>query len=454
MLNRNSLLLAFVLVLTSCVAGRSSGRVDNYTPFPDYLTPLMYGAVGDGKHDDTDALRKALFESNKQGKVLYFPSGYRFKVTGTLNYYNNEYQSYTLNLLGCIPIRRGEYVPSRYGGIEVAKGVSLFKSAKFYGSIERMCITGKRDLNVSFFDQCDCRGLVMYGNNISNFGSLFLDTSLHSVCQITHNTFLTLYYFSRFKNVASGCIDSFISFNYIDGGDEMDDNSCFEWGYYNGTVISNNFVDYYRTIYSPKTSTKQAFDGPQSYSNEYQVFRYFYYVPGDFNVVTFSSVADAFNWNDPETLEKIQRFKPITYKGKDGKVYEIPPYVAMCHSTWRVSVQNAKIEGKMKSLVFVHSTLTEYEHNRFEVSFVGNDPYKKGQINYKKGDAKPYYNSGHYPQNEMKINGIIEVVDELPQAAFGWSSSVHGRIVKTNGQVYKLKNIFDGKKWKTEWCKE
>ena len=75
----------------SCSASRSSVHANYDTPFPDYLTPLMYGAKGDGKHDDTNALRKVLYESDKQGKVLYIPSGYHFKVTGTLNYYNEEY---------------------------------------------------------------------------------------------------------------------------------------------------------------------------------------------------------------------------------------------------------------------------------------------------------------------------------------------------------------------------
>ena len=425
---------------------------DSSVPFSDYLTPLMFGAKGDGKQDDTEALRKALYESDKQGKVLYFPSGYDFKVTGTLNYYQGEYKSYTLDIVGCIPIKKGSYVPQKYGGISVTKDVSLFKSATIRGSMECVCVTGKRDLSVRFFDHCDCKSLVINGCNISNFGVLFADTRVHQVSQITQNTFLTLFYFAKNEDTSSGFIDSTISLNYINGGKELDDNACFEWSYYNGSIVSNNFIDYYRTIYYPKTSKKQTFVGPLSYSNQYQVFRYFY-AKGSDNIqsITFSSVADSFNWNDPATLEKLQQFDPLTYKGKDGKIYEIPPYVGVCHAAWNISIKDAKIERNMRSLVFIHSGLTEYEHNRFEVSFVGNNPYKKGQICYKEGDAKPYYNKGKFPQNKASIEGIVEEMDELPKLSMGWTSSFHGRVVQVKGQQYMAENVYDGKKWKAEW---
>ncbi|MBR6858673.1 MAG: hypothetical protein IKM89_04620 [Bacteroidales bacterium] len=444
------------IILTVCFSVALMGfsldsTAQDDSVFSDYLTPQMFGAKGDGKRDDTDALRKALYESSVQGKILYFPSGAKFKVTGTLNYYRGVYQDLKLNMLGCIPIKKGSYVPQEYGGISVVKGVKLFCQANISGSIERMCITGQRDLNVHFFDNCDCNGLVITGSNISNFGALFYDSKLHGVSQITQNTFLTLYYFARNDKTSSGMTDSTISFNYINGGMEQNDNSCFEWSYYNGDIISNNFIDYYRTIYYPKAVSKQAFVGPVSYSNQYQVFRYFYSAGQNISTITFSSSADSFNWNDPSTLEKLQKYKPETYKGKNGKTYEIPPYVACCNSTWNITVSDAKIERNMGALVFVASSLTEYEYNRFDVSFTGNNQYKKGQINYKQGDSKPFYNSGNYRQNTMKIAGIVEVLDELPQLGMGWSSSVQGRTVKVGETIYRASNHRSGNTWKAVW---
>lgn len=438
--------ILFLTVLSSAVEAQ-----DVKPQMPDYLTPMMYGAKGDGKKDDTDALRKALYASSTQSKVLYFPAGYTYKVTGTLNYYQGKYQPLKLNMLGCIPIKKGSYSPTEYGGISVAKGVKLFQSAKITGSIERVSITGVRDVNVHFFNNCDCDGLVINACNISNFGALFFDSKLHSVGQVTQNSFLTLYYFARNEKTSSGMTDSVISFNYINGGMEQNENSCFEWSYYNGSTISNNFIDYYRTIYYPKATSRQIFVGPQSYSNEYQVFRYFYAPGSDFTSFTFSSTADSFNWNDPSTLEKLQKFKSLTYKGKDGKTYEIPPYVARCGSTWNITISDAKIERNMKALVYVGSTLTEYEYARFDVSFTGNNQYKAGQINYKQGDAKPFYNSGKYRQNTMNIRGLVEVMDKLPQFGSGWNPSVNGRTVKVGDKIYKASTKSDGKAWKAGW---
>lgn len=417
----------------------------------DYITPQMFGAKGDGKTDDTESLRKALLESSTKGKVLYLPSGYKYKVTGTLNLFGESYRDLTLNILGCIPIKKGSYSLQEYGGISVSKGVNLFQSAKITGSIERVCITGQRDLNVHFFDNCSCKGLVITGCNISNFGALFYDSGLSSLGQITNNTFLSVYFFARNEKTSSGMTDSTISFNYINGGMEQNDNSCFEWSYYNGDIISNNFIDYYRTIYYPKATSKQAFVGPLSYSNQYQVFRYFYAAGPNINTVTLSSTSDSFNWNDPSTLEKLQKYEAYTYMGKDGQTYEIPPYVACCNATWNITISDAKVERNMKSLVYVSSTLTEYEYNRFDVSFVGNNQFKPGQIRYKEGDTKPFFNGGSFKQNAIKIEGIVEVLDKLPKFESGWSESIQGRIVKVKDKLYRAVNENDGKKWASKW---
>lgn len=456
MKNKFFLFLASLLIPALCM-GMSSANIEEILQDENNIlnycyTPMQFGAVGNGKADDTNALRKALYQSDKDGKILYFPSGKTFKVTGTLNYYQGKYQSYTLNMIGSIPVMKGSYVPEEYGGITVAKGVKLFKDAAFKGSIEKMCITGQRDLETHVFNNCTCSGLVVYGCNFANFGAMFLDTSVDKVSRIQDSKFLTVFYFARNVSKSCGFTDSMISGCYINGGMEQNDNACFEWGYYNGVTITGNFIDYYRTIYAPKAVSKQAFVGPTSFANQYQVFRYLYYPGDNITTVTFSSVSDSFNWNDPETLDKLAKFVPIKYKGKDGKSYDLPPFVAMCNATWNITITDAKIERNMKALVFVNSSLTEFEYNRFDVSFTGNNQYKAGQINYKKGDPKPFYNNGKYPQNAMNISGIVEVLDKMPSVNAGWSESVPGRNIQVGGKVYKSVNsVNEGKISSSSW---
>lgn len=444
-----TLLLRKVTLLTVMLFASCAVAPISATQYYDYLTPQMYGAKGDGKTDDTEALRRALYESDHQKKVLYIPSGRKYFVKGSLNYYDGQYQSYTLNILGCLPLKQPIF--DDYGGIIIDKGVSLFKYATIKGSIERVYFTGKRDVSQSFFYHCKCSGFVMTGCCVANLGAMFQDTDVHTVSQILHNTFLSVYYFAKSVELSSSLGDSEISFNYINGGSELNDNTCFEWGYYNGSTISNNFVDYYRTIYGPKAVKEQSFVGPNSYANQYQVFRYFFVAGNNIKVVDFSSISDSFNWNNPAFLEKLQQFEPLTYKGKDGKTYVYPPYIAICRNTWNISIMNAKIERNMRSLVFIDSGLTQYERNRFEVSFVGNNQYADGQIAMKEGSDKPLYNGGSYLQNEIKISGIVEVLDNLPDNSIGWTNSFNGRIVQVKGKTYRAANTFDGKKWVANW---
>ena len=420
----------------------------------DYYTPALFGARGDGKADDTQALRKALYQSEKDGKVLFFPAGAVYKVTGTLNYYNKEYRDCVLNIVGSLPSMKGSYTPQQYGGITVAEGVSLFKNATVRGSMQNVCITGKRKDSVKFFDTCTCSGLTIRGCNIANFGAMFFDTSVKYVSRIIGNSFLTVFSFAKNEKTGATITDSTISYNYINGGMEKNDNTCFEWTYFNGTLVTNNFIDYYRTIYNPVAVEKQTFVGPTSFNNQYQVFRYFYAGGTNISNISFCSYNDTFNWTDPSTLEKLQQFVPLTYKGKDGKTYEIPPYVARCCEPWQIVVRGAKVERNMKSLVYIDKTLTQYKDAVFDVEFVGNSSTASGQIEYRKGSDAPFYNSGDYKGNVMRIEGIVETVESLPALGIGWSNTVNGRKVQYNGKTYTATNIRKNGKWVAKWVDE
>lgn len=446
-----------LLVIAFCYCGCS---VSSKVPVRDgattiliqgqYFTPDEFGAKGDGKHDDTEALREALYQSNAKGKVLFIPSGKNYRVTGSINYYKGKYESYTLNICGTLPTCKGSYSPGVNGGISVEKGVSVFKNASFGGSIEKVCITGKRDESVHLFDNCTCSGLIINGCNMSNFGAIFYDTTIKGVTEITYNMFLTAFYFARNDKTSSGCTDSRISFNYINGGMELNDNVCFEWGYFNGSNVDNNFIDYYRTVYQPKATKKQAFVGPNSHDNQYQVFRYLYAAGDNIDLVTFYSNSDTFNWVDSASLEKLSKFIPLRYKGKDNKTYDIPPYIAICRAAWKTNIIAGKLERNVDEVIFVNSSLTEYEENVFDVEFTS-QYLSKNPITYRQGDKAPFYNSGKFMQNTMRIKGIVERLDKLPSTKTGWSEYPAGRTILYNNKIMRSSNVQKNGKWTVEW---
>ena len=51
----------------------------------------------------------------------------------------------------------------------------------------------------------------------------------------------------------------------------------------------------------------------------------------------------------------------------------------------------------------------------------------------------------------MNIEGVVEVLDELPQFSTSWSASAQGRIVKVGEKMYRATNRVEGKKRIVRW---
>ena len=100
----------------------------------EFLTPELFGAKGNGTTDDTNALRNALNESSRTGKILFFPAGKIYRVTGTLNFWEGKNHNLRLNMLGSLPVKQGKYDAKDFGGIALADGVKLFCNAEEFSS--------------------------------------------------------------------------------------------------------------------------------------------------------------------------------------------------------------------------------------------------------------------------------------------------------------------------------
>lgn len=415
------------------------------------LYPDWFGAVGDGIVDDTESLRQVICIASSLKCKVKFTNYKVYKVNGPLNYLNGEYLDVTLNLEGDTPAKTRTYTAKDWGGISMDSGTSLFKNAKISGSIISMIICGVRDESVHVFDNCTCRSLSIFDSTISNVGAVFFDSSLTWCSKVENNIFLTAFYFSRSVNTNPSIVDSNICGNYINGGAEPTANSCFEFGHYNGALIYDNFIDYYRTIYNVKAAEPQSGGNINSQNNHYQVFKYLWN-KDKINNLSIHSVGDCFNWNDESKLEKLTTYEPIQYEGRDGATYDLPSHIIRIEEVTQISFINSVFEANIKNILYIKGGLYNYNNSVIiESPLVSSGSMIPILPN---GSLEPVYNGGNFKYKKVILpDATIEAVDQLPSLSEGWSSRMVGQKVLCDNIVYTAKFIFDSEKntYKAVW---
>lgn len=427
-----------------------SEEIDVIHKVDNFITAEKFGAIGDGFTDDTVALQCAIEECSAERIPLVIPEGKIYYVTAPLNFINGEYKDVKVCIDGFNPCNSHTYVNENYGGIKIKEGVSLFKNAKISGSINRVAIIGVRE-STKIFDNCHATTFTLSNSLLANHAAVFYNSHLSSVSRITHNVMLSCAYFAQIEDSDAVCTDSQIEYNYINGGKEPTDNACFEWGYFNGSNVSNNFIDYYKVMYRPKMNRTFNFQGPTSTGNQYQVFRYFYNFDNPTGS-TFVSVGDTFNWTD-ESASAIQDVMTKYTKDTitiDGVDEEIPNYIGRPYETGMITIRDAKIENEVGDYLFIKGSPTQYDYSQFHFNMFGYTKYTN-KIAYPNTN-KIAFNTGNAKFNKWDID-LIEPVDTLPTLNMGWCDSFHGRKVLYNGQVYTATNVFDSETqtWSAKW---
>lgn len=415
------------------------------------LIPNWFGAIGDGVSDDTEALRNTIISASTLRCMVEFPNNFVYKVSGPLNYYDGEYKSITLNLKGFIPEKLHVYTPDGWGGIKMEDNTNLFQGATITGSITSLIIVGVRSEQVHVFDNCKCKYLSILNSTISNVGAVFFDSSLNTCSRIGNNVFLTAFYFHRNDRTNSGLTDSNIYNNYINGGAELTDNSCFEFSNYNGSLIYGNFIDYYRTIYEAKATVKQSGGCINSQNNQYQVFRYFWIKKNIVNL-SISSVGDCFNWNDPGKLEKLTTFQSEIYTGRDGSEYNLPPHIVRIEDITNVSFINSVFEANIRNILYIKGDFFNYDN-----TFIFESPLvSSGSLVpiLPEGGDLTIYNGGHFKYKFINLpDNSADEVQSLPNISTGWSNRMVGQKVLYNGIMYVAEFIYDANtsSYKAQW---
>ena len=436
----------------------SGGSVE--VNFP-YITPEDYGAVGDGSTDDTDAVQHALAESITSGKTLFLER--KYLVTETLlpnSYYSQT--SATVNIVGASPMNREQYTASSLGG-----GTILFEHGEnglhlFDGSDGGLTLRGTihgvkfaptaRAQKSAIFYRCILRGFVFESCFVLNVLAFMHNSNARFTTKIRNSTFLTCYYFSKEDGeTAHSFTDSTIEGCYINGGSEMTDNHCFEWSGFNGSTVTENFIDYYRTIYAPQAPTKVSFQAPISANNQYQVFRYFYDT-ARCTSIQLQSDSDCFNWTAPSTLEKLQGYTPLTYTGHDEQTHEMPPYVLGVFETGKVEINNAIFQSNIGNIVFVRNSLTNYDYAKAKLTCNLNNSFFTHETYVKLADS--VYANGSYKLNLVDVP-FIKDVESLPSIGYSWSGATYpGMRVRYGGHIYRYRWVRENDSWVAKWVDE
>ena len=405
------------------------------------VSPMQFGAYGDGVQDDLIYLKTALKFAIDNQKELYIDK--KYYVSNSLltsTDYDTTDSFVTLNIKGNNPNKDNTYIVSNFGGIIIANGKSLFKDIKFTGSISNITIAPiSRNTAGCVFENCILNSFEFNNNNISNIGAFLIDSNIVSCSRIKDNKFLTVYYFAKAINTNIFLMDSTIEDNYINGGMELNNNSCFQFSEYNGSLIVNNFIDYYRTIYDPinTTNTDISFAGVQSIGNQYQVFRYFYYRNAKISSFTISSDSDVFNWTLPSSLEKLANFESLKYTGHDNVEYDLPPYVMMIDETYKISIKNAYFQRNIGNIVFIKAALGNYNYAIAELTLNSSGNVQKYDTdNYVTIASGTIYSGGNYPNNLIDIP-FIHTLEDVPSSIDKWSLYYLGQRIMVNNKLYR-----------------
>ena len=191
----------------------------------EYVTPEMFGAVGNGKANDTAAVLSAL----KTGKPVFLRNTYKVKeldCTGIEKIVMYGKEDVTARL-STFPLNDDTYNI-------IFEGKELFKNAPGNISLQEIRFLAK---NYGTLITTKLDGAWVHKCNFTNFGGLFMG-GMHKQCQISENIL-----FKMQGSVATDCIDSIITNNYI--------NSAlskyvilFKGTDFTGLCFQGNFIDY------------------------------------------------------------------------------------------------------------------------------------------------------------------------------------------------------------------
>lgn len=394
-----------------------------------------YGAVGDGKTDDTEAFNAALRDA--AGKCLYVPAG-TYLITSTL--YIHDGTTLYGDGAGSQLLTKVEdgFV---FNGVNASGNISttitsvLIRDVCFSNKIKQDSVTKLQPGD--FIDEF--RGSKMCRCKVDHYYNVF--TIVKHVSTLADNSFTAIYHcFCR------STTDSTMHGNYINASrfGNPHGSRCFEYSC-NSLTFSNNFVDYFRDFLIAKSTSGSKFVG-NTFSRMVSVFhdtlQDFTITGNTFNFITYTkSIWTVLTEEQQEQLAN-ETWSVIKFDNE---------FVTTAHHMRNVTFTDNICTNPVDNYIYiadnsvVYPANCEFRANTFTTDHVTPSGVKAHFINYPRLDRYNLMKNVYFDFWDMKEyaelpNPVTKSPKIQPIVAFPYMRAIY------NGNIYI--NIHDS--WQKE----
>lgn len=259
-----------------------------FAPYLPFITPEMYGAIGDGITDDSQAITTAINAAADNQLPLQFLNKSYYMATPYMIPANTVMR---VKIIGTQPRNNPLLLHNtHYGwteGTNILIGSSFISGAnnatsQITGEISNIgFIPYNNQTAVSIFNNVRLNALTFEYNTCRWIETPFNNAYIMSVSYIQYNYILNV------KICFSGSVvDSYIKNNYISGNTTADA-VCFNCNFAD-SLVDGNFIDYFKSVYTPTDAYEI-----RSCNNTYEIFGNLVYKPSPCNY-NFVSINDNF----------------------------------------------------------------------------------------------------------------------------------------------------------------
>ena len=205
-----------------------------------YVTPEMYGALGDGRNDDTPAFQHAA----ETGKPIVLNTAKRYTLLGSIDISDltevtliaYKPAGYDFNFANILCYDSFFKSTTEHTTRMAMHGIHAYFYGAEYGAISDCWVCDNMSLSQSVFDNCV----------FANFAG-FVRGALHDLCNIVRSNFVAITRAFILSGDAEPDSDSVISECYISGTARQNP-VCFDCINFTRMRVNNCYIDFFKTV--------------------------------------------------------------------------------------------------------------------------------------------------------------------------------------------------------------